>query len=273
MSFVQIIVLALVQGITEFLPISSEGHNILVPYLTGWPDQGKLFDAMTNFGTLGALVVYFWRDVLSILRGLVDAARGERSASSRLMVNVAIATVPIVIIGLVLEATHLIDHFRSPTLIAINAIVFGALLYVCDAYGLAVRKMSDMNWKTSLIIGSAQALALSPGTSRSGITMTAGRGLGFIRSEAARFSFLCGIPANAAASFYVVGKALAKHEPISLAAVFCTILTFFVALGTITILMQLIRRISFLPFAAYRILLGAVLLALIYSGTPLGAVN
>jgi undecaprenyl-diphosphatase len=273
MSLLQIVVLALIQGITEYLPVSSEGHNILVPILTGWPDQGKLADAVINLGTLFATIVFFWRDVVSMFRGAVDVARRERTRESRLMFNVIIGTLPILAFGFFLEVTHLIDHMRSAELIAINAILFGVLLYAADAFGLQTRTVADMNWKTSLIIGCAQALALSPGTSRSGITMTAGRALGFVRSEAARFAFLVGIPANAAASVFVIGKALIKGQEISGPVILTTALTFFVALGTIAILMRMVRSMSFLPFAIYRVILGGALLGLIYSGMPFGAVN
>lgn len=273
MLIVQIVVLALIQGITEFLPISSSGHLILVPVLTGWPDQGIVTDMVTNLGTLAAVIVYFWRDVVAMLRGLLDAARRETTRDSRLMFNVVVGTVPIVVVGLLMKITHLDDHIRSATLVAVNAIVFGILLYLFDAYGLMRRTLADMNWKTSLIIGCAQALSLSPGTSRSGVTMTAARGLGFNRPDAARFSFLLSIPANGAASVLVIGDALKSGQPISAAVILTGVLTFFIALGTITVLMRLVRHVSFLPFAAYRILLGAVLLGLIYSGIPLGTVN
>lgn len=275
MNILQIIVLALVQGITEYLPISSEGHNILVPILFDWPDQGKLADAVINLGTLSATIVYFWRDVMAMFRGLGDVARRETTRESRLVINVIIATIPILLFGFILEATHLIDHLRNALLVAMNAIVFGILLYVFDAYGLMRRTIADMNWMTSLIIGCAQALALNPGTSRSGITMTAARGMGFVRSEAARFSFLISIPANAAASVFVIGKAVAKHEAAFTApVVLTTVLTFFVGLLTIHFLMQLVKKVSFLPFAIYRVLLGFLLIGLIYSGVvPLTAVN
>ena len=273
MSLVQIIVLALIQGTTEFLPISSSGHLILVPALTGWPDQGVVTDMVTNLGTLAAVIVYFWHDVLAMLRGLVDVARRETTRDSRLVLNVLIGTLPIIVVGLLLKVTHLDEHIRSTVLVAVNAIVFGALLYLADAFGLSRRTVADMNWKTSLIIGCAQALSLSPGTSRSGITMTAARGLGFVRPEAARFAFLLSIPANGAASALVIGNALESGEPISAAVILTGVLTFFIALATITILMRLVRFMSFLPFAIYRIVLGAALLALIYSGIPLGVVN
>ena len=267
MTFVQIIVLALIQGITEFLPISSSGHLILVPAFTGWPDQGVVTDMVTNVGTLAAVIVYFWRDVLSMLRGVVDVAKRQVTRDSRLMLNVAIGTAPIIVVGLLLKATGLDAHIRSSLLVACNLIVFGVFLYVTDAYGLAKRAITDMDWKTSLIIGVAQALSLSPGTSRSGVTMTAARGLGFTRPEAARFAFLLSIPANGAASALIIGEAIGSGESISGAVVLTGVLTFFVALGTITALMRLVRHMSFLPFAVYRIILGVVLIAMIYSGT------
>ena len=273
MLIVQIIVLALIQGITEFLPISSSGHLILVPALTGWPDQGLVTDMVTNLGTLFAVIVYFFHDVVAMLRGCADVARRETTRDSRLVLNVIVGTIPIIAVGLLMKALHLDDHIRSAMLVAWNAIVFGVLLYVFDAFGLARRTVADMNWKTSLIIGCAQALSLSPGTSRSGITMTAARGLGFVRPEAARFSFLLSIPANGAASLLIIGDALKSGETIPGAVILTGVLTFFVALGTITVLMRLVRYMSFLPFAIYRVLLGAVLLGLIYSGVPLGAVN
>ena len=269
----QIIVLSLIQGITEFLPISSSGHLILVPALTGWKDQGVVTDMVTNVGTLLAVIIYFWRDVINMFRGLADFIARQRSDNAQLMFNVAIGTIPIVIVGLAMKATGLDEHIRSPTLVAFNAIFFGLLLYAADTYGLFTRMVRDMDWKGALLIGGAQALSLSPGTSRSGITMTAGRALGFIRPEAARFSFLLSIPANGAASALIIGDALSSGQSISGSVVLTGVLTFFVALGTITLLMRMIRTMSFLPFVVYRVLLGGILLGLIYSGFPLASVN
>ena len=273
MPIEQIIVLALIQGITEFLPISSSGHLILVPALTGWDDQGVVTDMVTNVGTLAAVIIYFWRDVVHMFWGALDLVKRRKTANSQLAFHVLIGTVPIIIVGMLLKLTHLDEHIRSTTLVAINAIVFGILLFAADNYGLLRRTVVDMNWKSSLIIGGAQALSLSPGTSRSGVTMTAARGLGFTRPEAARFSFLLSIPANGAASLLVIGDALESGQTISGPVILTGILTFFIALGTITLLMRMIRTMSFLPFVIYRVILGGVLLGLIYSGIPLGAVN
>ena len=273
MPIEQIILLALIQGITEFLPISSSGHLILAPALFHWADQGVLTDVMTHMGSLLAVLVYFWRDVLAMLRGCLDALRGRITAEGRLAFYVVIGTIPIVLVGAFLKFTGLSDQLRSVTLVAVNAIIFGILMYIADAYGLMRRKVSDMTWVPAVIIGCAQALSLNPGTSRSGITMTAARGLGFERPEAARFSFLLSIPATAAAGLLIIGDAVENGVAITWDAVLCGALTFVVAFATIAFLMQLLRRMSFLPFVIYRIALGVILLALIFWGVPLGTVS
>ena len=274
MLILQIVVLALIQGITEFLPISSSGHLLLVPVVTGWADQGVLTDVMVHMGSFLAVVVYFWRDCLNLVIGGLDLLRGRVTAWGKLALLIVLATIPAVIFGVILDKIGFMDAVRRmPEIIAWNAIIFGILLYVCDRFGLSLRRMSDMSIMPALIIGLAQAIAIIPGTSRSGITMTAARALGFERPEAARFAFLLGIPAIAGAGVLKLGDAVANGETISFSVLLTAVLTFFVALGTITILMKLVRHMSFLPFAVYRVLLGVGLLAAIYSGIPLGAVN
>ena len=274
MLIMQIIVLALIQGITEFLPISSSGHLLLVPVVTGWPDQGLLTDVMVHMGSFLAVVVYFWRDCVNLTIGGIDLLRGRMTAWGKLALLIVLGTIPAVAFGLFLDKVGFMDVVRQmPQVVAWNAIIFGVLLYLCDRYGLSIRRMSDMTWAPALIIGVAQAIAIIPGTSRSGITMTAARALGFERPEAARFAFLLGIPAIAGAGILHLGEAVAAGESITFGMLLTAVLTFFVALGTITVLMRLVRFMSFLPFAIYRVGLGVVLLALIYSGIPLGAVN
>ncbi len=273
MDFLQIIVLALIQGITEYLPISSSGHEILVPALTGWPDQGVLTDAVTNLGTLLATMIYFWRDVVAMFWGLIDLVKRRVTLNSKLVTNIIVGSIPITLLGLIFHFTHLDQHLRLPVVVAINSIVFGFFLYAADEYGLSRNKMTDITPKTALFFGLAQMLALSPGTSRSGVTITAGRAMGFLRSDAARFSFLLSIPANAEGSFLKIGSALKNNEPVTAAMILCGVLTFFIGLGTVTVLMRLIRTNSFLPFVIYRVVLGAVLLGMIYSGVTLGALN
>lgn len=274
MLILQIVVLALIQGITEFLPISSSGHLLLVPVITGWPDQGLLTDVMVHMGSFLAVVVYFWKDCVNLLMGLVDMARGRKSAWGRLALLLVLGTIPAVVVGVVLDKLGFMDLVRQmPVIVAWNAIIFGILLYVCDRFGMSERRMSDMTWAPALIIGVAQAVAIIPGVSRSGITMTAARALGFERPESARFAFLLGIPAIAGAGVLKLGEAMHSGATISFGMILTMILTFFVALGTITVLMRLVRHMSFLPFAIYRVALGVILLAVIYSGIPLGAVN
>jgi len=274
MLILQIVVLALIQGITEFLPISSSGHLLLVPVVTGWPDQGVLTDVMVHMGSFLAVIVYFWKDCVNLLMGLLDMARGRKNAWGRLALLLILATIPAVILGVILDKLGFMDLVRQmPIVVAWNAIIFGTLLYVCDRFGMNTRRMADMTWAPALIIGMAQAVALIPGVSRSGISMTAARALGFERPESARFAFLLGIPAIAGAGVLKLGEALHSGAHISIGMVLTMILTFFVALGTITVLMKLIRHMSFLPFAVYRVALGVILLAVIYSGIPLGAVN
>ena len=274
MLIIQIVVLALIQGITEFLPISSSGHLLLVPVVTGWPDQGVLTDVMVHMGSFLAVIVYFWKDCVNLLMGLLDTLRGRKNAWGRLALLLILGTIPAVLLGVVLDKTGFMDLVRQmPIIVAWNAIIFGILLYVCDRFGMSIRRMADMTWAPALIIGMAQALALIPGVSRSGISMTAARALGFERPESARFAFLLGIPAIAGAGVLKLGEALHSGATISFAQIMTAILTFFVALGTITVLMKLVRHMSFLPFAVYRVALGVILLAVIYSGIPLGAVN
>lgn len=274
MLILQIIVLALIQGITEFLPISSSGHLLLVPALTGWPDQGVLTDVMVHMGSFLAVVVYFWKDCINLAMGFIDMLRGRANAWGRLALMIVLGTIPAVVVGVFLDKIGFMDMVRHmPVIVAWNAIIFGILLYVCDRFGLSIRRMADMTWTPALIIGVAQAVAIIPGVSRSGITMTAARALGFERPEAARFAFLLGIPAIAGAGVLHLGEAAATGVTITIPMILTMVLTFFVALGTITVLMKLVRHVSFLPFAIYRVGLGVALLALIYSGIPLGAVN
>ncbi len=266
MSQLQIIVLALIQGITEYLPISSSGHSILVPAFTGWPDQGVLTDAITNLGTVLATIIYFWRDVLRMLEGLLDVIRRRSSASANLFKQVVIGSIPIIVLGLIYDHFKLDETFRMPLLIAVNSILFGLVLYVADTWGHSVKRTGDLNMRDSFIIGLFQCLALNPGTSRSGITMTGGRFLGYMRSEAAKLAFLIGIAANLGGSVKKLGNALVQHQHIGFDQIEAGVLTFFIGLGTVTFLMRYIRKHDFLPFVIYRVVLGAAILGLIYSG-------
>ena len=269
----QIIVLAIVQGITEFLPISSSGHLALIPALTGWPDQGQVTDVMVHIGSLFAVIVYFWRDVLKLIGGGLDLLRLRMNDNSRMALYIIVATIPAVAFGLFLKKSGLGDELRSVEVIAWNAIIFGILMYVADFIGKQTKIMEDMKMSPAVVIGFAQALALVPGTSRSGITMTAARFMGFSRPEAARFSFLLGIPAIAGAGAFVTLDAIESGIEISNGAIMAAVLTFFAALAAIAFLMAFVKRSSFLIFTLYRIALGLLLFALLYDWIPGISVN
>jgi undecaprenyl-diphosphatase len=265
MTIEQIIVLAVVQGITEFLPISSSGHLILVPKLMHWQDQGLVVDVMTHLGTLLAILIYFWRDVWRITGGALELFKGKMTDEGRLAIYIVLATIPAVAFGVFLKEFGFADLERNVAVVAWNTILYGILMLIADMASPQERTMSNMTLGSALIIGVAQALALIPGTSRSGVTMTAGRFLGFTRPDSARFSFLLGIPAIAGAGVFTVGDALASGEPITIDAVYCAGLTFLAGLAAIAFLMALVKRISFLPFVLYRMVLGGFLLVLLYT--------
>jgi len=264
----QIIVLAIVQGITEFLPISSSGHLALIPAVTDWPDQGQLVDVMVHVGSLFAVLVYFWRDVLKLAAGGIDLFRLRMNDNSRMALYIILATIPAVAFGVFLKLSGYGDQLRSVEVVAWNAIIFGVLMYVADILGKQTKVMEDMKMSPAITMGFAQALALIPGTSRSGITMTAARFMGFSRPEAARFSFLLGIPAIAGAGAFVTLDAMESGIEISNDAILAAVLTFFAALAAIAFLMAFVRRSSFLVFAIYRVILGLVLFALLYDWIP-----
>jgi undecaprenyl-diphosphatase len=265
MSIEQIIVLAVVQGITEFLPISSSGHLILIPALTGWPDQGQFTDVMVHLGTLLAILIYFWRDVWKLIVGTLTLFTGKITDDGRLAIFILLATIPALAFGYVLEKFDMPDLERNVTVVAWNTILYGILMLIADTVGKQDRAMSSMTLGSALIIGVAQALALIPGTSRSGITMTAGRFLGFNRSDAARFSFLLGIPAMTAAGGLKLFEAVENCQKITMDEILCAALTFVAGILAIAFLMAVIRRVSFLPFVLYRMVLGGFLLVLVYS--------
>ncbi len=264
MTIEQIIILAVVQGISEFLPISSSGHLILIPVLTGWQDQGLAADIMVHVGSLFAILVYFWRDVGRLLAGVFDLLRFRLTDNARLAVYIILATIPAVVFALILKKTGFLTQIRGAEIVGWNAIIFGILLYLADKFGSRFKSMQDMRLAPAITIGIAQALALIPGTSRSGITITAARALGFERSEAARFSFLLGSPAIAGAGiltffeFYESGEKLPPD--MLLAAVF----SFLASIAAVAFLMAMVRRMSFLPFVIYRLVLGAILLGWVY---------
>lgn len=266
MTIFNILVLALIQGFTELLPISSSGHLILVPAVTGWPDQGLMVDAALHLGTFCAILVYFWRDVLSMVTGLLAAITGQRdNPGARLAVQVVIATIPAVIVGVLIK-DYAETVLRSVPLIAFNAIFFGLLLFLGDRFGARTRQVGEMTWLHALLVGIAQAFALVPGTSRSGITMTAALGLGYDRVSAARFSFLISLPVTFGAGLLGVKEIVETgHNGELLDAVWAAGGAFLSSLVAVAFLMNWLRSASFLPFVIYRVILGIGLLIWVFA--------
>ena len=274
MTIEQIIVIAIVQGITEFLPISSSGHLLILPAMTGWKDQGLATDVMVHVGSLAAIIVYFWRDVLRLLEGAFDLLRLRLTDHARMALYIALGTIPAVLFALVLKKTGALEAIRADSALKLqvvgwNAIIFGVLLYAADRFGARRKRMEHMTLPPALAIGVAQMLALVPGTSRSGITMTAARAMGFERPEAARFSFLLGMPAIAGAGLLTFLEARETGSPITPDQWWAAGFSFLASIAAIAFLMALVKRMSFLPFVLYRLALGAFLLAIAWQWLPM----
>lgn len=256
MNIVEALTLALVQGLTEFLPISSAGHLILTPALVGWADQGLGFDISVHVGTLSAVVVYFRHDLIAMARGFFTADSRDGQLARQLVV----ASVPLGIAG-ILSADLVETVLRQPIVIAAASAGFGVLLWVVDRWLRGSRNEHELGYGQAILIGVGQALALIPGTSRSGITMTVALGLGLSREAAGRFSFLLSIPAIVmAASYQTLQFARAPDTLDWSALVPATVLSAVMAFIAIALFLRLINRIGMGVFAVYRILLALVIL-------------
>ncbi len=265
MDLVHIIVLAVVQGLTEFLPISSSAHLVLTPRVLGFPDQGLAFDVAVHIGSLLAVMGYFRADIILMVRDFFRSLSGAREATqnSHLAWGILLATVPVAVFGLLfkdLVATEL----RSPQVIAASTIGFGLLLWIFDVKGRRNRDEHSLTWKHALIIGLFQALALIPGTSRSGITITAGLMLGLTRRAASRFSFLLAIPTILMAGGMATLELFQTSVPVDWPAMILgVVLSFVTAYLCIHYFLSFIERISMLPFVLYRLLLGIAIFVFI----------
>lgn len=261
MDLVNAILLALLQGFTEFLPISSSAHLILLPRLAGWEDQGLAFDVAVHVGTLGAVIFYFRHQLSPMLMDwLRSLTSGSQTEDSRLAWAVLWGTIPVGLAGLLFKGV-VETELRTPLVIIVTTIVFGLLLWWADARGRGQRDEYHLSWKDILIIGVAQAIALIPGTSRSGITMTAGLMLGLSRQGAARFSFLLSIPVIVLAGGLNMLDLIEQPVPVDWTAILVGVLVSAVtAYLCIHFFLKLLERIGMLPFVIYRILLGIVLL-------------
>ncbi|NOZ11378.1 MAG: undecaprenyl-diphosphate phosphatase [Gammaproteobacteria bacterium] len=261
MDLLQTVLLSLIQGLTEFLPISSSAHLILFPKLLGWDDQGLAFDVAVHVGSLSAVLVYFRRDIAPMTTDWFShVSGGDATQNSRLAWAVILGTIPAGLAGLLLKDL-VAGRLRSPLVIAATTILFGLLLWWADAKGKRKRDEHSLTIGDVLMVGCAQAMALIPGTSRSGITMTAGLFLGLTREAAARFSFLLSIPIILLAGGFNTWELLQSAErPDWSAMILGVVVSAISAYLCIHFFLKLIERVSMLPFVIYRLLLGAVLL-------------
>jgi undecaprenyl-diphosphatase len=272
--FTQILILAAIQGITEFLPISSSGHLILVPKLTGLADQGLMLDVAVHVGTLLAVILYFWRDIFGMTSAVLRTYRQimnhrRLDAEFWLFCKLTLATLPAIGVGFYVNK-YMGADLRTLEIIGWATLCFGILLFIADEINMTVRKMEHISFGGAFFIGIMQAVSLVPGTSRAGITMTAARFLGVERQDAARFSLLLSIPT-------IIGAGVLKGLELSTSnnkILFYDVLTvtglsFLFALVAISLLMVWLRRASFTPFVIYRVLLGGVLLSIVYFGREL----
>lgn len=264
MDSLQAIVLAIIQGLSEFLPISSSGHLILVPHFLGWADQGLAFDVAVHVGTLFAVIAYFRRQLLAMTRAWFGSlAGGGMTPDGRLAWCVVVGTIPVGIVGLLFS--DLIEKMlRNPLFVAGTLAVFGLLMWLADLRGAQRRDEYSVGWRDAILIGCAQALALMPGTSRSGVTMTMARAFGLTREAAARFSFLLAVPGIAMAGGYELLQLLGAPD----GSVDWSMMSLGLVVSAITgylcihWLLKIIGRIGLAPFAIYRFALAALIVFL-----------
>ncbi len=266
MPLLQLAILAIVQGITEFLPVSSSGHLILLPMLMGTADQGLALDVAVHVGTLAAVMIFFRAEMARLVRGVVHILTGSpSSAEARFVWLLAIATVPVVIVGFILNLTGLEQAMRSVAVIGWTMLIFGLFLYWADQRGATDKVERDWNLRDAVIMGLWQAVALIPGTSRSGITITASRLLGYRREDGARIAMVMSIPTIIASGLLlgadVVGQAdwgVLKNGAVGAA------MAFVAAYLALSLMMRLLRSVSYTPYVIYRVILGLVLLGIAY---------
>jgi undecaprenyl-diphosphatase len=267
MNALQAIVLGLVQGLTEFLPISSSGHLRIVPAILGWDDPGAAFTAVIQLGTMAAVLLYFradlWRIALAWLRSLRDPSiRGDLDA--RMGWYIILGTIPISVLGLAFK-DPIENKFRNLELIGTSLIVFGFVMLAAEAVSRRDRPLREINSRDGLVIGFAQALALVPGVSRSGATISAGLFRNFDRAAAARYSFLLSVPAVVLSGLFELRHAGEGNLPVG-ATVVATLVAFVVGYASIALLLRYLARHTIAVFVAYRVVLGVMVIALAASG-------
>lgn len=261
MTGLQVVILAIVQGLTEFLPISSSGHLVLVPVFFGWTDQGLAFDVAVHFGSLLAVLLFFRKDIYGLLRGGVQVLGGNvKTIESRLALGIALGTIPAALAGLMF-VDWIEANLRSAWVIVFTLSGYAILMILADRLGRRTREISSVRVKDAILIGVAQALALVPGTSRSGVTITAAMAMGLERQDAARFSFLLAVPVILLATAYSLFGLLRSDAIVAWGQLATGVLvSAVVAYLSIDFFMRFVSRIGLLPFAIYRLVLAAVIL-------------
>ena len=264
MPLTHLTILALIQGLTEFLPISSSGHLIIFPKLLNWQDQGITIDVAVHAGSLLAVLIFLWRDIGRILLELGQLARPGRPSAPPLLHLLLVASVPVIVVGF-LVSTVMQDLTRNIEVIGWSTLLFGILLGFSDRIGMTMNRFQHMRYLDALLIGLAQILALIPGASRAGVTITAARFLGYERASAARFSLLLAIPAILGASVLKgLDIFLSNNVNLGIDFLIAAGISFCAALASISIMMKWLNRAGFMPFVVYRIIMGALLLAWVY---------
>lgn len=268
MPLFQLILVAMIQGITEFLPVSSSGHLILLPALSDLKDQGQLIDGAVHIGTLGAVILFFWPDVRLGLGGVPRLLRGRvDTPGAQLALGLVIATIPVVIVGAILHFTGLSDQLRNIKVIGWTMLIFGLVLFVADKSNITQDNAGKWPLKDAAIMGLWQVLSLIPGTSRSGITITGGRFLGYARKDAARLSMLMSIPTIVTSGVLLGTDAALNADAAALRdSAIAAVLAFASAMIALTLMMRLLNSVSFTPYVIYRTILGIGLLTYAYGG-------
>lgn len=265
MPLLTLVLVALIQGITEFLPVSSSGHLILLPSLTGLEDQGQVIDVAAHVGTLVAVIIYFWADVKLALFGTLRLLRGKIDTKGAFLAFcLLIATIPVILFGLILKITGLADAMRGITVIGWSMLIFGIVLYWADQTGPVTRRAEEWTVKHAIIMGLWQCLALIPGTSRSGITITGARQLGYNRSDAARLAMLMSIPTIIASAALLSLDVIGTPDVMGDIAI-VAVLSCIAALVALVLMMKLLQSVSYTPYVIYRVILGLILLAIAYT--------
>jgi undecaprenyl-diphosphatase len=261
MSFLHSIVYGAIQGLTEFLPVSSSAHLVLVPFFTGWEDPGLAFDVALHWGTLAAVFLYFRKDVVTLILDGARFAAGVRTPETLLPLKIAAATVPGAIIGFVFE-DQAETLLRSPLILSVTLSLMGIALWCADRFGRKLSTVNDISWGQALLIGTMQGVAIVPGVSRSGVTITSALFLGLRREEAVRFSFLMSMPITLGAGLLKSGYLITKFNDPSIWL--ALISSFVFGITAIHILITYVKTKSFTPFVVYRIALAATVIVWLY---------